>query len=112
MGDRIELHSESAYASDSRLNRKRRRLWTFPPRLYAGAVHLYGILTPSMFPNDNILQHLCQSRLKSFEGVGGLDTLASEPPHFTGVRGISQERYECAREKRSVTVRHEQASHA
>jgi len=65
-----------------------------------------------MFPNDNILQHLCQSRLKSFEGVGGLDTLASEPPHFTGVRGISQERYERVREKRSVTVRHEQASHA
>jgi len=62
-------------------------------------------------PDKNIFHRAVQSRLKSFEGIGSLDTLAPPRPHFTGARRIDQKRFEPARKKCGVTMRHEQASH-
>ena len=65
----------------------------------------------SELPDKNILHHIYQSRLKSFEGIGRLDTLSCPRPHFTGARRISQERLERAREEHGVTMRNERAGH-
>src|SRR5467141_4053804 len=65
-----------------------------------------------MLSDKNIFQRAAQSRLKPLEGIVSLDTLAPPRPHFTGARGISQKRFERARKKRGITMRHEQASHS
>src|SRR5258708_37453751 len=65
-----------------------------------------------MLSDKNIFQRMPQSGLKLFEGIVSLATLAPPRPHFTGARGISQRRFERARKKRGITMRHEQASHS
>src|ERR1700737_869614 len=106
MGNRIALHSESAYTSRFMPNLKRIRLGRSPKGLYSDGVPRHSNLA-SELPDKNIFHHLHEFRLKSFEGIGRLDTLASPRPHFTGARRISQERFERAREERGVTMRHE-----
>src|SRR5467141_2894258 len=64
-----------------------------------------------MLSDKNIFQRAAQSRLKPLEGIVSLDTLAPPRPHFTGAGGIRQKRFEGARKKRGITMRHEQASH-
>src|SRR5712692_3209304 len=111
MGDRIALLSESAYTSSFRPNLKRIRLRKFPqgiilrasPSSFEPCIHVAG---------KNIFHHLIQFRLKSLEGIGGLETLAPSRAHFTSARGIGEERFEGVRKKRGVTMRHEHAAHA